>query len=79
MCQKLKVEIEHRREHESQLLGHVADTLGGIESICELKDMKNTEVGLFGISKRTEQEYIQTLNGARQNLFAVHIVEITLY
>lgn len=53
------------------MLGHVEDMLNGVESIKELKDMKNSEVGLFGISKKTEKEYITALNRARQNLFAV--------
>lgn len=71
MCQQLKVEIERKKTHEEQLLGHVEDMLNGVESIKELKDMKNSEVGLFGISKKTEKEYITALNRARQNLFAV--------
>ena len=65
MSQKLKVELERRKQHEEQLRGHIEDAMSGIESICELKDMKNAEVGLYGISKRTEQEYIQSLNRAR--------------
>eukprot|EP01022_Parablepharisma_sp_SALTPOND_P013282 TRINITY_DN1766_c0_g1_i1.p1 TRINITY_DN1766_c0_g1~~TRINITY_DN1766_c0_g1_i1.p1 ORF type:complete len:723 (+),score=76.95 TRINITY_DN1766_c0_g1_i1:7716-9884(+) len=74
MAQKLKVELERKKHKESQLSTHINDALNGIESICELKDMKNSEVGLYGISKRTEQEYIQALNQARQNLFAVQLM-----
>jgi hypothetical protein len=71
MSQKLKVELERKKQHESSILTHIEETIGAAEAIRELKDMKNSEIGLFGISKRTEQEYIQTLNRARQNLFAV--------
>ncbi len=71
MSQKLKVEVERRKGRETQLLEHIDDVLTGIDSIRELKDMKNSEVGLFGISKRSEEEYIRALNRARQNLFAV--------
>jgi len=74
MANKLKVELEAKRKRESQILGHLEDTALGIESICELKDFKNFEVGLFGISKKTEHEYISNLNQARQNLFSVFFV-----
>ena len=59
------------KRKESQLLSFIEDSMDGIDAICELKDTKNAEAGLFGVNKKTEQEYMFILNRAKQNLIAV--------
>ncbi len=72
MCHKMKIEMENKKQFADKVILNIGHTIASIEAVCELRDFKNYDIKLFGVTKRTEQEYKLLITSGKQHLFAVY-------